>query len=309
MLAEVARAAESDSRGGEVAELRRRGRIAPACACRTGDELATSRCRPDDRDVSARAASRRARADARRTRRRGARRTPCRRRSTALGFRMGRFKTGTPPRLLRGKRRPRPFRRATRRPGTDVLLGERPRRVALPQVVLPYRLHERSRAPDRQARSRRDHPLFTGAIAGRGPRYCPSLEDKVVRFADRERHQLSWSRRARLTAALRQRFLDVASAGGPVETWSGGRRPRTSRDDPSRLRGRIRLRRPDRARARRSKRSGCGSVSGGSDQRDDRIRGSGRARLDGGNQRGARGQESAAAGAWSRGSLSRSPGR
>lgn len=33
-------------------------------------------------------------------------------------------------------------------------------------------------------------PIFTGAIAGRGPRYCPSIEDKLVRFADRDRHQL-----------------------------------------------------------------------------------------------------------------------
>jgi tRNA uridine 5-carboxymethylaminomethyl modification enzyme len=33
-------------------------------------------------------------------------------------------------------------------------------------------------------------PLYSGAIEGRGPRYCPSIEDKVVRFADRDGHQI-----------------------------------------------------------------------------------------------------------------------
>ena len=40
-------------------------------------------------------------------------------------------------------------------------------------------------------------PLYAGVIKGTGPRYCPSIEDKVVRFADKERHQIFWNPNAR----------------------------------------------------------------------------------------------------------------
>jgi len=62
-------------------------------------------------------------------------------------------------------------------------------RVALPQV--PCHIAYTNEQVHRIVVENLDRsPLFTGAIAGRGPRYCPSLEDKVVRFADRGRHQL-----------------------------------------------------------------------------------------------------------------------
>lgn len=46
-------------------------------------------------------------------------------------------------------------------------------------------------------------PVYNGSINGVGPRYCPSIEDKVIRFADKERHQIFWSRRAR----TRRKFI------------------------------------------------------------------------------------------------------
>ncbi|HVE84550.1 MAG TPA: FAD-dependent oxidoreductase, partial [Myxococcales bacterium] len=114
----------------------------------------------------------------------------------ALGFTLGRFKTGTPARLVRssidlsrcepqpGDAAPRPL---SARTVEARAAGEAfPRR---PQVLchVTYTT-ERTHQVIRQNLHR--SPLYQGAITGRGPRYCPSVEDKVVRFADRARHQL-----------------------------------------------------------------------------------------------------------------------
>ena len=105
-----------------------------------------------------------------------------------LGFHMGRLKTGTPPRL---------DGRSIDRSGLTPQPGDNPpspfsfltRRVVTPQVdchitwTTPA-AHELIRANLHRA------PMYSGQIAGAGPRYCPSIEDKVVRFAARERHQI-----------------------------------------------------------------------------------------------------------------------
>jgi tRNA uridine 5-carboxymethylaminomethyl modification enzyme len=107
---------------------------------------------------------------------------------SGFGFRMGRFKTGTPPRLLRASV---DLARFEQQPGDaePTFFSETTERVLLPQVCCHI-----AYTNDRVHRLVTDNldqsPLFTGAISGRGPRYCPSLEDKVVRFSDRERHQL-----------------------------------------------------------------------------------------------------------------------
>jgi tRNA uridine 5-carboxymethylaminomethyl modification enzyme len=106
----------------------------------------------------------------------------------ALGFRMGRFKTGTPPRLLRSSV---DLDRFDAQPGDPepTFFSEITERAVLPQV--PCHIAYTNERVHRIVTDNLDRsPMFTGAIAGRGPRYCPSLEDKVVRFADRERHQL-----------------------------------------------------------------------------------------------------------------------
>jgi tRNA uridine 5-carboxymethylaminomethyl modification enzyme len=106
----------------------------------------------------------------------------------AAGLTLGRLKTGTPPRVLRdtidfermepqpGDERPRPF---------SIITDSLP----LPQLLchLTYTsesAHELIRANLHRA------PMYSGQIRATGPRYCPSIEDKVVRFADKPRHQV-----------------------------------------------------------------------------------------------------------------------
>jgi tRNA uridine 5-carboxymethylaminomethyl modification enzyme len=109
----------------------------------------------------------------------------------ALGFELGRLKTGTPPRLAResidfagleeqpGDSPPIPF--------SD--LTDPARFPSMPQVPMHItytnaHVHEVIRANLHRA------PMYSGQILSRGPRYCPSIEDKVVRFADKEKHQI-----------------------------------------------------------------------------------------------------------------------
>jgi len=105
-----------------------------------------------------------------------------------LGFEVGRLKTGTPPRLDRDTI---DFSSLTLQPGDDPPppFSCRTETIVLPQVPchLTYTNAETHRIiQDNLERS----PMFTGVIKGTGPRYCPSIEDKVVRFADKARHQI-----------------------------------------------------------------------------------------------------------------------
>ncbi|MGH9466897.1 MAG: tRNA uridine-5-carboxymethylaminomethyl(34) synthesis enzyme MnmG [Terriglobales bacterium] len=105
-----------------------------------------------------------------------------------LGFDCGRLKTGTPPRLdgrtiawsqlepQPGDAEPTPFSFLTRR-------IER-------EQVLCYSTFTNERTHRAIRDNIRRSPLYSGQIAGVGPRYCPSIEDKVVKFADKPRHQI-----------------------------------------------------------------------------------------------------------------------
>jgi len=105
-----------------------------------------------------------------------------------LGFQMGRLKTGTPPRLdaktidfavlepQPGDPEPIPFSYSTEA-------------ITQPQVLC-YLTYTNA-ATHRIIRENLDRsPMYAGVIQARGVRYCPSIEDKVVRFADKERHQI-----------------------------------------------------------------------------------------------------------------------
>jgi tRNA uridine 5-carboxymethylaminomethyl modification enzyme len=105
-----------------------------------------------------------------------------------LGLRLGRFKTGTPPRV--------------KRETVDYDLCE-PQRGDEPPVPFSFRtesLQQRQALCWLTATNERVHdlvranldrsPMYSGRIVGIGPRYCPSLEDKVVKFADKPRHSL-----------------------------------------------------------------------------------------------------------------------
>ena len=105
-----------------------------------------------------------------------------------LGFRLGRFKTGTPPRLdgntidydrlelQPGDERPEPFS----------FLSERIDRDQVPCWIT----HTNPQVHD-LIRSNLDRaPIYTGQIEAAGPRYCPSVETKIVRFADKQSHRL-----------------------------------------------------------------------------------------------------------------------
>ena len=105
-----------------------------------------------------------------------------------LGFRLGRLKTGTPPRLdgttidwaalemQEADAEPVPFSTLTERITTPQIRCGITRTSQAAHDLIRANLHL--------------SPMYSGGISSRGPRYCPSIEDKVVRFGDREGHQI-----------------------------------------------------------------------------------------------------------------------
>jgi tRNA uridine 5-carboxymethylaminomethyl modification enzyme len=112
----------------------------------------------------------------------------------SLELEWGRLKTGTPPRL---DRQTIDFERQVSRGAFIVERGDEP---PVPFSFLTtcidraqiscYLLHTNDRVRDLVRANIKRSPLFNGQIRGIGPRYCPSLEDKIVRFPDKERHQI-----------------------------------------------------------------------------------------------------------------------
>jgi tRNA uridine 5-carboxymethylaminomethyl modification enzyme len=105
-----------------------------------------------------------------------------------LGFRIGRLKTGTCPRL---------DSRTIDYSGLEIQNGDQPppafsfrtKRIAQPQI--PCHLTHTNERTHEIIRGGIDRsPMYSGLIRSRGPRYCPSVEDKVMRFGDKGRHQI-----------------------------------------------------------------------------------------------------------------------
>ncbi len=105
----------------------------------------------------------------------------------SLGFQLGRLKTGTPPRI---NRRSIDFSKCEEQPGDEgVRFSFDEPEERMPQISC----HITYTTPETHEVIRKNlhrSPLYAGMIKGVGPRYCPSIEDKVVRFADKERHQI-----------------------------------------------------------------------------------------------------------------------
>ena len=105
-----------------------------------------------------------------------------------LGFEVGRLKTGTPPRLDGATI---DFSLMVPQPGDDPPPPFSSRTDRIENRQLPCHLTHTNRATHELIQSNLDRsPLYSGIIESVGPRYCPSIEDKVVRFADKERHQI-----------------------------------------------------------------------------------------------------------------------
>ncbi len=108
-----------------------------------------------------------------------------------MGFKVARLKTGTPPRLLKSSI---DFSVMIEQPGDE---NPEPFSLRTPLEEFPYQpqvscflAYTSTEVHDVLRKGFDDSPLFTGLIKGAGPRYCPSIEDKIVRFSDKPRHQL-----------------------------------------------------------------------------------------------------------------------
>ncbi|MBX9687846.1 MAG: tRNA uridine-5-carboxymethylaminomethyl(34) synthesis enzyme MnmG [Candidatus Obscuribacterales bacterium] len=129
----------------------------------------------------------------------------------ALGFELGRLKTGTPPRI---DGRTIDYSRLEIVPGDDPhdffsFLGNGPKLEQLPchQTRTSEETHELIRA------NLHESPMYSGMIHGVGPRYCPSIEDKIVRFADKDSHSLFLEPEGRSTYEV---YLQGFSTSLPV---------------------------------------------------------------------------------------------
>ncbi|MFC1493034.1 tRNA uridine-5-carboxymethylaminomethyl(34) synthesis enzyme MnmG [candidate division KSB1 bacterium] len=106
----------------------------------------------------------------------------------SFGIRSARLKTGTPPRI---SARSIDFTKFVRQDSDEVphFFSYSTTELKLPQIPC-YLGWTNENTHDHLRAGFQESPLFSGKISGRGPRYCPSIEDKINRFSDKDRHQL-----------------------------------------------------------------------------------------------------------------------
>ena len=132
---------------------------------------------------------------------------------------MGRLKTGTPPRI---DGRSIDFSRSAEQPGDRPCRCSRSwaRASSIPRQVPCWITHTNERTHDIIRGGLDRSPMFTGVIEGVGPRYCPSIEDKIIRFADKASHQIFLEPEGLTTQrVLSERDLDQPAVRRAARRW------------------------------------------------------------------------------------------
>ncbi len=132
----------------------------------------------------------------------------------SMGIETIRFKTGTPPRIAKDSI---DFTKASIQPGTAGNLAfsyETKEFIPVEEQIPCYLIYTTSETHDIIREHLSESAMFSGAITGVGPRYCPSIESKIVNFADKERHQLFLEPESRYSDSI---YLQGFSTSMPVE--------------------------------------------------------------------------------------------
>ena len=132
----------------------------------------------------------------------------------SIGIETFRLKTGTPPRI---KRDSIDFSKASVQPGTPRRLAfsyETDEFIPIEEQELCYLVYTTSKTHEIIRNHLKDSALFSGLVTGVGPRYCPSIESKIVTFADKERHQLFLEPESRFTDSI---YLQGFSTSMPID--------------------------------------------------------------------------------------------
>ena len=131
-----------------------------------------------------------------------------------MGLTTYRLKTGTPPRIAEESI---DFSKAAIQPGTKGQLAfsyETEEFIPVEEQIPCYLIYTTSNTHDIIRKHLNDSALYSGNIVGTGPRYCPSIESKIVTFADKERHQLFLEPESRYTNSI---YLQGFSTSMPEE--------------------------------------------------------------------------------------------
>lgn len=130
-----------------------------------------------------------------------------------LGFELGRLKTGTPPRL---NRRSIDFSKMAIQHGDDPIpfFSFRTPRTFHVEQLHCYITYTTEKTREVIRKNLHRSPMYSGQIQGVGPRYCPSIEDKFVKFAEKERHQIFLEPEGRATDEF---YVNGASTSLPEE--------------------------------------------------------------------------------------------